>query len=147
MTEQEKAHLYRGMTSQEVEAHEDWVRRYKAERSARDAEAVVANAKRRVDLRGMDDGDVVREAIMKAAPGAWDHDSDVALQVLRDAGFVRRPDTAEPLRDLAELTHQSRKGDREEAHMEADQVLCGILSSLGLGDVVDAYHGVQKWWA
>lgn len=38
-------------------------------------------------------------------------------------------------------------GDTEEAHYEADDILCELLSSLGFDDVVSEYHKVDKWYA
>ncbi|MCJ2040957.1 hypothetical protein MKK55_18680 [Methylobacterium sp. J-059] len=84
-----KARLYLGMTADQIARHEDWVRRYKAERAVEDANAIAVDAKRKVDLGAMDDIQVVNEALSQAAPGAWDYEAATALQVLRDAGFVR----------------------------------------------------------
>lgn len=87
--EQTVARLYAGMTPDEIARHEAWVCRYKAERAVEDAKAIAAEAERRVDLRSMDDIQVVNEALSQAAPGAWDYEAETALQILRDAGFVR----------------------------------------------------------
>lgn len=38
-------------------------------------------------------------------------------------------------------------GDVEEAHGEADEILCKLLRALGYGDVVDAWDDVEKWYA
>ena len=37
--------------------------------------------------------------------------------------------------------------DREVAHIDADDVLCQLLTSLGYKDVVTAYHNISKWYA
>ena len=37
--------------------------------------------------------------------------------------------------------------DREVAHIDADGVLCELLTSLGYKDVVTAYHNISKWYA
>ena len=37
--------------------------------------------------------------------------------------------------------------DLEMAHGEADDVLCALLKELGYGDVVSAYHKIDKWYA
>ncbi len=50
----------------------------------------------------------------------------------------------EALAKLAELAGDS---DTELAHLEADNVLCELLVSLGYLDVVEAYHVVEKWFA
>jgi hypothetical protein len=36
---------------------------------------------------------------------------------------------------------------REVAHIDADGVLCQLLSDLGYDDVVKAYHNISKWYA
>lgn len=38
-------------------------------------------------------------------------------------------------------------GDIEGAHMDADQVLCDILVSMGHEDVVEAWKAIEKWYA
>lgn len=37
--------------------------------------------------------------------------------------------------------------DREKAHVEADQVLCALLVSLGYEDVVEQFNKCHKWYA
>jgi hypothetical protein len=39
------------------------------------------------------------------------------------------------------------RDDHELAHVEADEVLCKFLRSLGYDDVVEAYIRVPKWFA
>ena len=37
--------------------------------------------------------------------------------------------------------------DTEMAHIDADDVLCELLKSLGYEDVVSEYQNVNKWFA
>jgi hypothetical protein len=37
--------------------------------------------------------------------------------------------------------------DPEAAHSEADDVLCGLLKSLGYADVVAEWEKVERWYA
>lgn len=37
--------------------------------------------------------------------------------------------------------------DTEDAHIEADNVLCDLLIHLGFKDVVDEYAKIYKWYA
>jgi hypothetical protein len=39
------------------------------------------------------------------------------------------------------------KGDPEIAHVNADEVLCELLTSLGFSDVVKEFKKVPKWYA
>ena len=39
------------------------------------------------------------------------------------------------------------KGDPEIAHVNADEVLCELLTSLGFSDVVEEFKKVPKWYA
>lgn len=48
---------------------------------------------------------------------------------------------------LEELLEIAKNDDREEAHIDADGVLCELLTSLGYKDVVTAYHNISKWYA
>ena len=48
---------------------------------------------------------------------------------------------------LAELAELKLSKDKEEAHADADGVLCQLLSELGYEDVVKAYHDISKWYA
>lgn len=90
MTEQEKAHLYRGMTSQEVEAHEDWVRRFtaseagKAAAAAREAERV--RRERAAEVRAMSDEEVLAKAVAIVQRGDG---LGAGVDYLREAGFER----------------------------------------------------------
>lgn len=35
----------------------------------------------------------------------------------------------------------------EDAHYDADMVLCNLLTELGYADVVDEWHKIEKWYA
>ena len=37
--------------------------------------------------------------------------------------------------------------DWEIAHEEADKILCGLLTALGYGDVVEEWWMIDKWYA
>lgn len=37
--------------------------------------------------------------------------------------------------------------DMHGAHVDADDVLCSLLISLGFSDVVDEYHKISKWYS
>ena len=38
-------------------------------------------------------------------------------------------------------------GDREDWHVEADNILCELLDELGYHDFVEAFEEVPKWYA
>ena len=38
-------------------------------------------------------------------------------------------------------------GDTEVAHINADAVLCDVLTQLGYKELVDLYEKVKKWYA
>jgi hypothetical protein len=48
---------------------------------------------------------------------------------------------------LQELANNAKDGDEEDAHREADIILCELLSTLGYKEVVDAYGEIEKWYA
>lgn len=48
---------------------------------------------------------------------------------------------------LAKLKPLQEMHSFEEAHVDADEILCELLQSLGYGDVVDEYEKVGKWYA
>lgn len=48
---------------------------------------------------------------------------------------------------ISKLKEAESCWDTEEAHGQADDVLCDLLRSLGYGDVVDAWKKVPKWYA
>jgi hypothetical protein len=50
----------------------------------------------------------------------------------------------EALEELAEIKKDT---DTEVAHIDADDVLCQLLSDLGYDDVVMAYRQIGKWYA
>lgn len=37
--------------------------------------------------------------------------------------------------------------DEEEAHSDADKVLCKLLTQLGYADVVEAWEKINKWYS
>ena len=49
------------------------------------------------------------------------------------------------LKELKEL--DTKKIDTEMVHIEADEILCEILSYLGHNDVVIAFNSLYKWYA
>lgn len=60
--------------------------------------------------------------------------------------------------DLVSISHQvhsemkncaewSKDGDREQAHMDADDLLCLLLRYHGHDDIVDEFNNVRKWYA
>ena len=38
-------------------------------------------------------------------------------------------------------------GDIEAAHIDADDILCEVLTDLGYEDLIALYHDVRKWYA
>lgn len=38
-------------------------------------------------------------------------------------------------------------GDIEVAHLDADNILCDVLTQLGYKELVDLYEKVNKWYA
>lgn len=48
---------------------------------------------------------------------------------------------------MAKLQSQQVNDDTEEAHSEADGILCDLLIKLGCKDVVAEWHKVLKWYA
>lgn len=45
------------------------------------------------------------------------------------------------------LRQEQQSGDTENAHCEADNILCELLVELGFKDVVAEYDKIQKWYA
>lgn len=37
--------------------------------------------------------------------------------------------------------------DAEEAHEEADELLCSLLAELGYNEIVEVYKGIKKWYS
>ena len=70
-----------------------------------------------------------------------------ALLHLQEAVIVQN---AEP-DDKNSVIHQLQAAgqlDPENAHYEADQIICNFLKDLGFADVVEAYKAIQpKWYA
>lgn len=48
---------------------------------------------------------------------------------------------------IADLRALYGARDTEQAHVEADAVLCKMLTDLGYADVVRAWEHVKKWYA
>jgi len=48
---------------------------------------------------------------------------------------------------LSELERFAKSSDTEGAHVDADQILCEFLKSLGYDDVVSAFNRIVKWYA
>jgi len=48
---------------------------------------------------------------------------------------------------IARLRQCKNNADIEFAHMEADQILCDLLTTLGYGDVVEEFEKLDKWYA
>jgi len=53
---------------------------------------------------------------------------------------MKRKEAIDQLREIQEIA------DIEVAHRLADDVLCGLLHSLGYADVVAEYNKVGKWF-
>jgi hypothetical protein len=54
----------------------------------------------------------------------------------------------EALEELATILQEEKESkDYEMSHVDADGVLCQLLTSLGYKDVVTEYHRVGKWYA
>jgi hypothetical protein len=53
---------------------------------------------------------------------------------------MKRKEAIDQLREIQEI------GDLKVAHRLADDILCGLLQSLGYGDVVAEYNKVGKWY-
>ncbi len=48
---------------------------------------------------------------------------------------------------IKQLIDCKNNGDTEGAHIDADEILCGLLSSLGYSDVVAEWNKIKKWYA
>jgi len=48
---------------------------------------------------------------------------------------------------LDEMQQCINNSDTEEAHIDADRILCNLLVQLGYGDVVDLWYEVEKWYS
>lgn len=48
---------------------------------------------------------------------------------------------------IKKLLECQQDDDTENAHADADDVLCELLNSLGYGEVVSEYEKVDKWFA
>ena len=48
---------------------------------------------------------------------------------------------------LEKMKEAIKNRDTEQAHYDADVILCDFLSELGHGDLVKLYEDVDKWFA
>lgn len=48
---------------------------------------------------------------------------------------------------IKKLKKEQQSGDTEDAHLNADDILCKLLKKLGFSNVVDEYIKVDKWYA
>ena len=48
---------------------------------------------------------------------------------------------------IKELKEEQHNGDVERAHIKADSIICELLRSLGMKDVVEEFDKVDKWYA
>lgn len=124
------ARLYASLTPEQVAAHEDWVRRYKAEQEELEAKLAAAREERRKNLLGMTDEKAVFYALQDGIQGYCDeYLPEEALKVLRDAGFVRRDPLLEEIRtELRKLAAPYGNGRFGRAAIEPDFTkLCGLV--------------------
>ena len=49
--------------------------------------------------------------------------------------------------EIIEKLEKQKYYDEEDAHIEADAVLCDLLKELGFEDVVELYEKIPKWYA
>lgn len=59
----------------------------------------------------------------------------------------KQHDTMTKEEAIEELKKAQVNHDTEIAHVEADDVLCQLLTALGCADVVKEYEKVGKWYA
>jgi hypothetical protein len=50
------------------------------------------------------------------------------------------------VKELKKLQAKS-EDDAESAHVDADDVLCKLLTTLGYGDVVEEFNKVDRWYS
>jgi len=48
---------------------------------------------------------------------------------------------------INKLKEEQGSDDTEEAHCNADDILCDVLIALGYQDIVDEYKKVNKWYS
>ena len=84
--EQTVARLYAGMTPEQIEAHEDWVRRFHASDAGKALAASRAQQGLVSQLAEMTDREVLAVVVAIVQRGAG---LDAGLEYLRDAGFER----------------------------------------------------------
>ena len=47
---------------------------------------------------------------------------------------------------VAKIKALADKNDPEKAHVEADKILCELLTQLGFTSVVAEFHSLKKWY-
>ena len=74
-------------------------------------------------------------------------DKDVVSEPTTEAINVMDPATQKHLHDsaLSDMAKEVENLDYEVAHSNADNILCGLLRTLGFGDVIDVYDKIPKW--
>lgn len=48
---------------------------------------------------------------------------------------------------LLKSTREVFEDDTEMAHIQADEIICGVLEELGCKEIVDEYNKIYKWYA
>lgn len=83
----------------------------------------------------------------------------VAVRALTEGGEPSSPVAEVPLGEwtdadampldeiLAQMRLRESSGDTENAHFDADVLLCGALWQLGQHELVESYRRVGKWFA
>ena len=54
---------------------------------------------------------------------------------------------AKVIAKLITLAKDAKEGDEENAHREADYLLCDFLDQLGYPEVVRAFDAIKKWYS
>lgn len=140
------ARLYAGMTPEQIEAHEDWVRRYKAEQAAEAEQYRAAAAKRTADLRAADDVGAVQMILHRCVDSDGLTDPYQAMKMLADAGYRRVTEMTMAMA-IDALEHAAGLSDVTQAHKMADKLVCIQLRGVGMQAVVDAFERVGKRYA
>jgi len=58
---------------------------------------------------------------------------------------MNKSEKKEEIKD--KLISLQENGDTEDAHGQADDLLCELLKYLGCNEIVSEYHKVDKWYA
>ena len=51
------------------------------------------------------------------------------------------------IKAIKALKEELNNCDTEDAHGNADHILCTLLNNIGFADVVNAYEDIEKWYA